>query len=70
MPKVTLLARKPRFLNPKSQERGREMDGEVRNRRSKRKEREGGEGARNEPLLLLVTEIWGLFITAADLSLS
>ena len=38
------------------------MDGEVRNRRSKRKEREGGEGARNEPLLLLVTEIWGCLL--------
>lgn len=29
-------------MNPKAQERGREMDGEVRNRRSKRKK--GKEG--------------------------
>lgn len=39
--------------------------GEIR-----KKKREGGEGARNEPLLLLVTEDLGLFATAADLSLS
>lgn len=40
--------------------------GEIR----EKKKREGREGARNEPLLLLLTEIWGLFATAADLSLS
>ena len=58
-------------MNPKVQERGREMDGELGTGEIReKKKRKGEEGARNEPLLLLVPEIWGLFVTAADLSLS
>ena len=47
------------------------MDGELGTGEIReKKKRKGEEAARNEPLLLLVPEIWGLFVTAADLSLS
>lgn len=57
-------------MNPKEQ--GGERNGWRRQEQEKEEKgrREGGERARNESLPFLVIEIWGLFVTVADPSLS